>query len=394
MGGKAIKKVKINRIDILIYQQLKTYIVDKLSEHVYIDFFIDIPNKTDFGDLDVIYIYKNTQFDIKKIIIELFNPPEIVSNGDVISIAFDKSLIDKSLIDEFNLTNTFFDVEYYQVDFIKCPNLDLIPMYKFYFSYGDFGTIIGRIVNHYALKIGHQGLWINLINPTINEYERSIGILDSNESSNDLTLNDITKSNIRINLSSDPRKILEYIGLDYDKWLIGFTNIESIFEFICQSPLFDCKIFDQLNHDHVNRTILRPFYNKFINYIIQFKQFKQTELKIKSNLTIYAKIGHNKQFEALKFFQKIDILIDNINHIKLKKERHDKFNGNLIINMIKEFDKFNNFTDNKIIGKLINDFKIHILSIKLFTSFDCYLDINTIQNIKLDLYNFLSQYVL
>jgi hypothetical protein len=375
MGGNAIKKVKVERINKDLYQLIKSNIIEKLSQHLHIDFFFDTPNKTDFGDLDVIYI--NTKhICIYRLLNEIYEPIEIVTNGNVISFSFD---IAKYL---YTYTNT--NIQYFQVDLIKCSDISLIPMYKFFFSYGDFGMIFGRIANYYSIKFGHEGLWINLMKSTLDSI-----INKSSESNTESNTNiDITQVIVRIDLTSDPRQICEYLSYDYDRWLEGFDSVESIFKYLCSSKLFKKEIFNSSNADHRKRFKVRPLYAKFLDYIgADIQQF------IGSKMTSsHGEIGTNMQEDAIIYFDKLSDINVEIEKMKIKQNRVLKFNGKMIVEKISELG---NFTPDKI-GYHIKHFTNYIISIyKIYSTFDEYLDDNNITKINvkndLDLYFLTAQ---
>jgi hypothetical protein len=237
--------------------------VNNLSKYINIDFIYDVPGKNDFGDIDVLYI-SDDKINIKDLLIKLYDPVEIVVNGDVISFAYNYKYImnlckDKELFSVNNAKeNTDFRNDnlindYYQIDLIKCKNLNNMISSKFYFSYGDLGGILGTILKYYGITFGSVGLWCNIKKETIKEYSH----IDCESFDFD-----------KIILTEDPREICKYLNLDYESWCNGFDNKESIFKWI-----IDCKFFNKdiylsikLNHRDSHRYD-RPFYNEFLDYI-------------------------------------------------------------------------------------------------------------------------------
>ncbi len=306
MGGNALKKVQVVRKNKIDYEKIKQEICDKINNILTYHTISEVPNKETFGDLDILYLY-NPKINIREIIIELFKPNEIVTNGDVIS----------------------FDYNNFQIDFIQCENLD---MAKFYFSYGDLGSIIGRIANYYGIKFGHNGLWINLLE---NTYDSSITIDNRNIIG-------------KIILSNNPTIICDFFSYDYKKWETGFNSINEIFDWIVNSKYFKKDIFLILNSEHRSRLKLRPMYLKFINYLeININNIEKANLKsaeIKINLQDYSIDYFNKKLD-------VDTIIKNN---KIKKERKEKFNGKTFIDIgIKPkfiniyMEKFKEYIENK-----------------------------------------------
>jgi hypothetical protein len=272
MGGKALKNV--TRKSKEEYQQIKNNILEKFQlENINIDFPIELSEKESFGDLDILY---NQNINMKEIIIKLFDPEEIVTNGDVIS---------------FNYGD-------FQIDMIKCKYLEFA---KFYFSYGDFGGIMGRIMNHYGFKFGHEGFWLNVY-------------LEKNE------LVDETHSYGKIILTTCPIDFCKFVGLDYNTFF-SLTSTSKIFEYIKSSKYFNPLIFETLNYDHNKRAKKRPMYISFLNDINIITDRGGTH------------INENLQLVGIKYFNKEDEYEKIFNNLKRKKEISNKFNGKILLDL-------------------------------------------------------------
>lgn len=324
MGGNAIKKVTISRISIIEYSKLKQDIINIFNKRLELHFFHDVPNKTDFGDLDICYVV-NPNINLYELIIQLFNPVEIVSNGDVISIGY-----------KFNTDNEF---KYFQVDFIKCSQSCCIPMYQLYFSYGDVGGIIGRIVKYYRMTFGFNGLRISL----------NYSLITPNINTNNA-------SDQQLILSSNCAEICKFLTLDYEQWLNGFTSITEIYQWIMKCKFYNPIIFDNLNHDHKERAADRMFYKGFVNYI-------------KTDKNHYDKIIVEQQLLIEQFGKTNELDIIKKKYIRSQDHKF-KFNGKKLI-------KFG--IDNIKIGKFIKEFS------KTITNFDEWLDFNDV--------DFIDEYV-
>lgn len=291
MGGHALKKIITTRKTKAEYEKIRNEIYNLLqTEKLQLDFPYEVPGKETFGDLDILY-QSEKSINMKDIIIKLFNPEEIVINGDVLS---------------FNYGD-------FQVDMIKCENINFA---KFYFSYGDFGAIIGRIVNNYGLKFGHEGCWVNVYT-------------DENDKFN------VTHSFGKIMLTTSPEEFCNFIGIDYEKWN-KLNSLEDIFEYIKSVKLFKAEIFETLNNDHNRRAKIRPMYIKFLEYINI--ETKRGGTQINDNLQINAIKYFNKEIEYKKIFD----------DLKRKKEISEKFNGKILIELGVEQKK---------LGQIIKMFK-------------------------------------
>jgi len=70
-------------------------------------------------------------------------------------------------------------------------------------------------------------------------------------------------------ISTDPRKIFEFGGYDYDRYLQGFEDLDNIFKFIIDGKYFDNSVFkfENLNQIDRKRNRKRSTYNMFLGYI-------------------------------------------------------------------------------------------------------------------------------
>jgi len=267
MGGNALKNIKTMRKDKVEYSLIKEKIKNILLEKgISIDFSPELEDKESFGDLDVLYI-PNSNIIMKDIIIELFSPNEMVINGDVIS----------------------FDYENFQIDMVKCSNIEFN---KLFFSYGDFGNLIGKIIKKYGFTFEHDCL------TTIFE-------------------------NHKIILTKDVNEFCNFINIDLNKWKLIKTKYD-LFELVKSSRFFIKEIFNSGNHEHRRCLNNRPLYLEFINSIGIDEDNKEESL----HLTIDEKFGFFN--EAIEYFNKKE----EIEYIKIKLERNkiinSKFNGNML----------------------------------------------------------------
>src|SRR5574343_224771 len=92
-------------------------------------------SKESFGDADFLVNSTGIDFNVKEKLVELFNPTEIIANGNVIT----------------------FDYKQLQVDVILTPEENWEIAYQ-YFSYNDIGNLIGRYAHRFGLKYGFDGL--------------------------------------------------------------------------------------------------------------------------------------------------------------------------------------------------------------------------------------------
>lgn len=376
MGGHALKKVEATRIDLCTYSNVKLDLKEKFGNTLNVEFLIEVPNKMDFGDIDVLYL-ANSQIDICQLIEQIYNPVEIVSNGDVCSFAY--PIISNG------------ETKYFQVDLIRCVNLE---MSRFYFSYGDLGGILGRIAQHIGLKFGSQGLWLCPKSETVSKFVD----LEQNEDLkknliNNLLLNNLEMSSIKnaqytnIILTTKPKVICEYFDLDWTIWTNGFSSKDKIFEWICESKYFNLNTFRAMSYEHRHRANKRPMYQEFIQYILKNNLKNESKNKIREEFIIEKGdsvncLNINLQLEALNDFNKFELLKKSINSIYEDLIRKKKFNG-------KKF--FDLGIMDKEITICINEFKNKI-ELKYELKFIDWINSNDFETIDRAICDFVSKY--
>lgn len=157
---------------------------------------------------------------MKNLIEEEFEPNEIFHNGNIWS----------------------FDYKELQVDLITV-HPDYFETNLMYLSYNDLGMFIGVLANQFGLKYGQSGLFYP------HHFKGS--------------------KIAKIHISNNYQKIFEFLGLNFNRWLEGFDDLEDIFEFIAASPYFDWRIFqmNSFNHTNKGRNGKRTSYKKFLDWI-------------------------------------------------------------------------------------------------------------------------------
>lgn len=217
MGGKALKNTFVERKNIIDYLNIKQAVINILNKYIVCSVVRELPDKTDFGDLDILYLHDD-YINIHELVISLFKPNEIVINGNILS----------------------FDYCCFQIDLIKC-NEDNYESSQFFYSYGDLGTILGMIAKHYKLSFGCNGLYHVSHNPNTNKKEKIL-------------------------ITTCPANICYHLGLNYNTWLNGFTKNDNVIGWIFSSKLYKKDIF--LTQNITNKNLSRPFFRSFINSVL------------------------------------------------------------------------------------------------------------------------------
>ncbi|MCK9575608.1 MAG: hypothetical protein M0R51_06585 [Clostridia bacterium] len=174
--------------------------------------------KETHGDLDLLILNTGDLGNIGERLKARFGP--VYCNGNVYSFEYQK----------------------YQVDIIPQPTRNWETA-KDFFSWDPTGNLMGKIAHKFGLKYGFEGL--------IFPFRTFSGRLTTD-----------------IVISKDSRKIFEFLGYDYDRYLKGFDTTEEIFEWIIEGKYFNVDNFQMENLNHIDRkrNAKRSTYQGFLEY--------------------------------------------------------------------------------------------------------------------------------
>lgn len=176
--------------------------------------------KQDHGDMDIC-IGGNTYPDWKERLKDKLNLSGYSSNGTVHSFLF----------------------EGIQVDLIWCGSDHAACSWAYeYFSWNDFGNLVGRLARHIGFTYGSQGFTYTVYHAKGN-YKKEILITHN--------LDDV----------------ITFLGFPH--MYTSFRTFKSMFEYVTLSALFDPSIYflENRNHEGRHRDKKRPNYLKFLEYI-------------------------------------------------------------------------------------------------------------------------------
>lgn len=218
MGGNLFSSERLNNQE---YKRIGDEITEKLLRlNVKSSIPDGLRDKTSHGDLDLICsspVPSDEQFRA------VFGKDlQIHRNTDTISIFYESR---------------------YQADLNFHPEIHLQSAHD-YNRGSDAGNLIGVLFSRIGYSYGHKGLQycVNLAK------EDALG---------------------KILVSKDQRKILEFIGLDYDKWLVGFENRIDLYKWVSNSKYFnkDFYKFENLVHKNRIRNKKRPVFCEFVKWL-------------------------------------------------------------------------------------------------------------------------------
>lgn len=226
MGGNALKNTTTRRYSREEYLTLKDEIISKLTSHPTfagrkVRDILAYREKESFGDMDLLIESDGLGPTVWQDIQDLFNPNELVRNGSVCS----------------------FDVKELQVDLLLQPSRTFETAYV-YFAYNDLGNLMGRVAYKLGFKYGHDGLYL-------------IARSESGDPIEDILL------------SSDYKKIFQFLGYDPALWDAGFSNLEDIFKFTVTTPYFNREYYNLETRSHAARVRdkKRATYRGFLQWL-------------------------------------------------------------------------------------------------------------------------------
>lgn len=223
MGGNALKAWGVERKEKGEFDVLVADVCSRISEvfpQVRITPVVAYGDKTSFGDADLLVASDHLPSNWVEQLKLAFAPQAWLSNGHVHS----------------------FDFQKLQVDLIVVPEKSF-EFSQNYFNFNDLGNLMGRIAHKMGFKYGHLGLYA--------------------------PLRDGTHQYAELEISTDSRKVFEFMGYDFDRHQKGFQNLEEIFEFAASSPYVHRDIFllDNRNHKARTRDAKRPTYTAFLQWL-------------------------------------------------------------------------------------------------------------------------------
>ena len=308
MGGKALNKYGV-------YTERKNTeeflrIGREIQEHIQFDFEFPVEmhvvtcyhTKPDHGDLDLLIKidsnFHNSGTNLREYIAIAFNPHAIHNNGGVYS----------------------FDYDNFQIDFIPVKESKWETA-KTYYSYDPLGNIMGKTFHKFGLSYGWDGLFY--------KFRNFNGRLAQN-----------------ILLTNDARRIFEFGGYDYDRYLQGFETLEDIMKFAINCKYFDTQIFqmDNLKSIDKKRNRKRGSYHVFLKYL------KDNNINVRypfeKDKTFYLPMI-NRSFPEARLLEKLNELKVKDNHNKILSH---KFNGDMVMSWLPDLM-------GKELGNAIREFK-------------------------------------
>lgn len=222
MGGNLFGLGRLPRgAYLLLEAQVRTYLDVKLGGHYRIPRYYD--NKESFGDLDVLV--------------------STAALEDRSWAQLKAELVQDLGIQRHESKKRLFSTVYqdFQVDFFLISDEDFLSTYHF-MSFNDLGNIVGRMVRRLGLKYGSDGLSY--------VFRRSDGSYRRD----------------RV-ISRDPERIFAFLGLDPQRWLEGFADLEEIFAWAITSPCFSVTPYRDPGRTIRRRARQRHTMSRFVDWL-------------------------------------------------------------------------------------------------------------------------------
>lgn len=310
MGGNIFKDKGGMRVSRTRYFEHKQSICDKLdsikSSGLINDYFIppERSDKEDFGDVDILISALGADW-IK--IREILGEKEYVCTaGNIFSF----------LQDDLQIDLIFTQPENYEV-------------YRNFITNGDASMVMGRIARLFDLKYGIYGLEFII---------------------RDLETNHVIKE---INISKDVKRIIEFLGYDYNRWIQGFDKEDELFEFVFSSRYIyqDILLVYSENTKHRKRDKNRDQYKRMYEWFM-FRQNQYPSYSPFDCMSTEERIEYvDKEFPECNVAK---LYAETQEYIKRIQDARSKFSGTHIRTL------YPNATDKefgKIMGTWLSRFK-------------------------------------
>lgn len=284
MGGKLFNRGRIDRERYLeIESDVRAYLDRQIGrDNYYIPRYYG--NKPDFGDLDIIIrlVDSSNWQQLRTKIVEDLGISAFKSAGAVFSTLYQN----------------------FQVDFFTAQPEYFESTYN-YLSFNDLGNLIGKICRRFNLKYGERGLSY--------VYRRNNG--------------NFLKE---IELTTDFQAICQFLSLDYDKWLLGFADLEKIFAWTIDCPYFSVAPYLDRSTSLERRIKERSTIQSFIDYLDRHQITKAYQY-LENRDDYLPWIADN--FPAANLLDRLNLAIAAAERAEFIKT---KFNGELLMRLIPE----------------------------------------------------------
>ena len=235
MGGKAFTSgptpLFTPRMTPELYYSLRDHYISLLSTYyAQVATPVEAPCKTSYGDVDVL----------------VCQPKSISVNTDTLAKALDavrKFSTPGSSTASFAVPYPGLQDTYVQLDVHVCPPGGF-GWQLFHQSHGDMWNLLGTTIRPVGLTANDVGLHVRI--PEIEEVNRKRGMLL---------------------LTSEPNQVLDFLGLDRDKYERPFESVEALYQFVLGCRWFSSETYvrAELKANDRKRMAQRELYRQFVD---------------------------------------------------------------------------------------------------------------------------------
>ena len=244
MGGKAFTSgpapLFTPRLPPELYYSLRDHYVSLLSTYyTQAATPIEAPCKTSYGDIDVLVSQPKCMSVNTTTLVKALDAVKCSSNPGSPTASF--------AVPYPGLQDT-----YVQLDVHVCPP-GLFEWELFHQSHGDLWNLLGTTIRPVGLTANDVGLHVRI--PEIEEVNRKRGMLL---------------------LTSEPDQVLDFLGLDRDKYQKPFESVEALYQFVLGCRWFSSETYvrAELKANDRKRMAQRELYRRFVEkWLPQNRQF-------------------------------------------------------------------------------------------------------------------------
>lgn len=227
MGGNALKTTETKRIPRQEYSKLEQEVLEKLGLVAEKHRLYYIPkvlqDKTDYGDLDSV-IYAPKDQNIEQRIREVFQPLELIRNGNMFSLNY----------------------KGYQVDILTYRDVMEPDFASHYLAYSDLGGMMSQLWKPFGFILRDRGLFYQL-----RDVENPSLVIEE------------------VLVTNDWATVCHLMGIGSYPHYRGFETRDEVFKWLAGSHLFDPNLYfpSNLNSEQRKRKEARPMYQDFLRWI-------------------------------------------------------------------------------------------------------------------------------
>ena len=258
-------------------------------------------------------------FNFLPVLIQAYRQKETFGDADFL---IDSSKLPENWVDRLKETYCLTQEQYvrnspchsigwrnFQIDLIVTAHDDMKPS-VFYFSYNDFGNIIGRSGSKLGVKIGHKGMSL-----VVRHRDKSDHILKE------------------IFFSKEPHDVLDLLGLSIERYEQGFDTLEEMFEYVATSKYYDPEIYKLEHRSAVSRIRdrKRTTYSMFLEWSEAHPELAKYSFPEKSELGGYSIRMPYYETEVLTRFPFVGEEVNSvINDFEIDLRFKEVYNGRIV----------------------------------------------------------------